>query len=63
MSKEQSSEEMSSLAARVLQMEDVNSFGSLVAAVDAYNRVLAIAKRLAGSVLSQDETSKEEDSE
>lgn len=57
MPKEQSSEELSSLASEVLQMKML----TLQSPLDhhGYNALLRKAKRLAGSVLTQDENPEE----
>lgn len=55
--KRQSSPEISSLAARVLRMPPKpNAHDGSAQLMDEYNALLAMAKRLAGSALSQDET-------
>jgi hypothetical protein len=54
MSGRQSSSAMSSIAARVLRMTIAKS--GEFASANAFNALLADAKALAGSVLSQDET-------
>ncbi len=55
MAKRESSTELSSLASRILQLDMAPPETSSVAA-GAYNQLLRDAQRLAGSVLSQDET-------
>lgn len=56
----QSSEELSSLAAKVLNLDPAEAgFVELDQLVEQYNNLLTDAKRLAGSVLSQDETPQE----
>lgn len=58
----QSSEELSSLAGRVLNIEPIGpAFVDVDHLSEMYNELLADAKRLAGSVLSQDETPVEDD--
>lgn len=55
----QSRSAMSSLAARVLRMKLLNATSDV--STDDYNALLADAKALAGSVLSQDETKGQDD--
>lgn len=60
MAREQSSEEMSSLASTILKLKpldtNVKRGPTYVELRENYNGLLEDAKRLAGSVMSQDET-------